>query len=171
MIDLKPETRIEKRGAETLAYVRHVGPYQGNAKLFGELFAKLGAWAGPRGFIGKPDTRWFCIYHDNPDVTDDEKLRTSVCLTVPDGTEGSGEVGIMPMPAGTVALTRFVIREPREYAAAWDYVYGEWLPQSGYQPDDRPCFEEYPPDPEADESGKRPDGSMLVDIGCPVTPL
>jgi AraC family transcriptional regulator len=30
-----------------------------------------------------------------------------------------------------------------EIGPAWDRTFGDWLPQSGYQPDDRPCGEVY----------------------------
>jgi hypothetical protein len=42
-----------------IAYVRHIGPYKGDAALFEGLFAKLCGWASPRGLIqvipGTPD--------------------------------------------------------------------------------------------------------------------
>lgn len=30
-----------------------------------------------------------------------------------------------------------------QYREAWDYMYKTWLPESGYQPDDRPPVEVY----------------------------
>ena len=49
---------------------------------------------------------------------------------------------------------------------AWDEVMGKWLPESGYQPDDRPCYELYHNDPKT-----HPEGKFLVDICVPVKPL
>ena len=36
----------------TVAYVRNIGPYKGDAALFETLFGKLCGWAGPRNLIG-----------------------------------------------------------------------------------------------------------------------
>ena len=161
------EAKVEVKGFSDMevAYVRHVGPYAGNAQLFEGLWGKLMQWAGPRKLMGLPDTKCLIIYHDSPEITDESKLRVSVCITVPPDTEVDGEIGKMSVPGGDYAVARFEVG-PSEYGAAWQYVYGQWLPSSGYQPDDRPCFEMYP---EGNED--REDGKMTVDIVVPVKPL
>jgi AraC family transcriptional regulator len=145
----------------TVAYVRHIGPYKGDAALFEKLYGRLCGWAGPRNLIGK-DAKFITIYHDNPDITEENRLRVSVCLTVAPATEVSGEIGKMTVPAGKYAISRFTVREDG-FQEAWDWVYGTWLPQSGYQPDDRPCFEYFPEEPRH--------GLFTVDICVPVKPL
>lgn len=145
----------------TVAYVRHIGPYKGDAKLFESLFGKLCGWAGPRNLIGN-DAKFIVVYHDNPDITAENKLRISVSLVVPASTEVSGETGKMTIEAGKYAVSRFRVSQD-EFQEAWSWVYGTWLPQSGYQPEDRPCFEMYP------EEAK--DGKFAVDICVPVKPL
>ena len=45
-------------------------------------------------------------------------------------------------------------------------VFGGWLPESGYQPDDRLCYEIYQNDPK-----EHPEGIHIVDICVPVKPL
>jgi len=77
----------------TLAYVRYVGPYKGDGKLFEGLFTKLFQWAGSRGLLGFPETKTIIIYHDNPDITDETKLRVSVSISVPPDTAVDGEIG------------------------------------------------------------------------------
>jgi AraC family transcriptional regulator len=153
--------RVEELPAFTVAYVRHVGPYAGDAELFGRLFGRLGQWAGPRGLIAK-DARWLAMYHDDPEITPAEKLRLSVCLSVPAGTQGERDVNVMEIPAGKSAVARFSL-DRSEYAAAWNWFMGEWLPASGYQPDDRPCYEVYLSQPE--------DPVQRVDIVQPVKAL
>lgn len=147
-----------------VAYVRHVGPYKGQAELFAGLWGKLMGWVGPRGLIG-PDTKMLAVYHDSPEVTDEDKLRTSVCVTVPRETRGEGEIGTMTIAGGKYALLRFEVAQT-EYQEAWSYVFCKWLPSSGYQPDDRPCFELYLNDCE-----QHPEKKQIVDIGVPVRPL
>jgi AraC family transcriptional regulator len=48
----------------------------------------------------------------------------------------------MDVPAGKYAIAEFA-GTAHEIEAAWERVFASWLPESGYQPDDRPCFELY----------------------------
>lgn len=148
-----------------IAYIRHIGPYAGDMALFKKLFDRLCTWAGPRGLLRFPETKFIAIYHDNPDVTDEARLRTDVCITVPADTKAEGEVGKAIIPAGKYAIAHFEINV-EQYADAWKALYGGWLPESGYQPDDRPCFELYLNDPKT-----HPQGKHIVDIYAPVKPL
>lgn len=148
-----------------VAYIRHIGSYAGDEQLFGTLFNRLFTWAGPRGLLRFPETKTITIYHDNPDITDDTKLRTDVCITVPPDTQVDGEIGKATIPAGKYAIAHFEIT-PDRYGEAWNAVYGGWLPESGYQPDDRPCFELYLNDPK-----QHPEGKHVVDIYAPVKPM
>jgi len=91
----------------TVAYVRHIGPYKADAQLFEGLFARLMKWAGPRGLMRPPETRVLVVYHDDPNVTDEDKLRISACLSVPDDTPVEGEVGKMTVQGGQYAVARF----------------------------------------------------------------
>ena len=148
-----------------VAYVRHIGPYAGDGALFQRLFEKLGRWAGPRGLFSNPDTKILTVYHDNPELTDENKLRTSTCITIPADMAVNGEVGKMTLDAGDYAVGHFEINAD-QYTEAWNHVMGGWLPQSGYQPDDRMCFELNLNDP-----NKHPEGKHIVDICIPVKPL
>jgi len=149
----------------SIAYVRHIGPYKGDPALFERLFGKLCGWAGPRGLIRPPQTQFLCVYYDDPGVTEDEKLRVDVAMTVPKDTPAEGEVSKNTIPAGKYAVGRFEVL-PHEFEEAWTGVMGGWLPQSGYQCDDRPCFELYLNDPK-----QHPEGKCVVDICVPVRPL
>ena len=148
-----------------VAYVRHIGPYKGDTELFGSLFEKLFKWAGPRGLLGSPDMKVLCVYHDDPEITDDDRLRTSVCVTVPEDTKVDGEVGKMKIAGGKFAVAHFEINTD-EFEEAWNLVCGQWLPESGYQPDDRLCYELCLNNPE-----EHPEGKHIVDICVPVRPL
>ena len=148
-----------------VAYVRHIGPYAGDSELFRGLFEKLMRWAGPRGLFSNPDTRTLTVYHDDPSLTDEDKLRTSACVTIPEDMEVDGEVGKMSLDPGKYAVGHFEI-DASQYGEAWDHLMGSWLPQSGYQPDDRTCFEMNLNDP-----SKHPEQKHIVDICIPVKPL
>lgn len=149
-----------------VAYIRHIGPYQGDSALFEGLFGRLCAWAGARDLMSAPGTKMLAVYHDDPEITKAEKLRVSVCVTVPKGTPVDGEVGSMTVAGGKYAVARFTITRPEEYQEYWNSLYGKWLPESGYQPDDRPPYELYEVDTQEEQGGK-----YIVDICLPVKPL
>jgi AraC family transcriptional regulator len=158
-MELNKSINVQELPTMTLAYIRHTGPYQGNADLFGELWNRLFTWAGPRGLIGGPDFKSLIIYHDDPNITASEKLRLSVCITVPPDTRVDGEVGKMELEKGKYVIARFEV-DATQFGQAWEWLYGEWFPKSGYIPDDKPCFEMYPEEPK--------DGKFIVDICVPV---
>ncbi len=159
------EVEVQYVPQMTVAYIRHIGPYKGDTELFGKLFNQLFRWAGPRDLLKFPETKVLAIYHDNPDVTDESRLRMSVCITVPEDSKVDGEVGKMALPGGKYAIAHFEI-DASEYEEAWNALYGTWLPESGYQPDDRPSFELYLNDPNT-----HPEHKHIVDIYMPVKPL
>ncbi len=162
---LKAQVEVRDMPEIPVAYVRHIGPYKGDMELFGRLFGKLMTWAGPRGLLKSPETKVIAIYHDDPEITDEAKLRTDACITVPADTKTEGEIGRSCIPAGKYAFAHFEI-DVDQYQDAWDAVCGGWLPESGYQPGDGVCYELYHNDPKA-----HPQGKHIVDICIPVKPL
>ena len=159
------KVEVKDMPSMSVAYVRHIGPYKGDSELFKGLFGKLCGWAGPKGLIGK-DSKFLSVYYDDPAVTDEKKLRCDVCMTVPEDTEVDGEITKQVLDGGKCAVARFEIKDPSEYEDAWKAVYKDWLPESGYQPDDRPPFELYQNDPK-----EHPEGLHIVDICVPVKAL
>ncbi len=154
---------VHERPAYDVAYIRHVGPY-GQAAVVPRLVTTLRQWAMARGLVDDR-TKTLLVAHDSPAITEPDKLRLSVCLTVPPGTATDGEIGSMTIPGGRFAVGHFEIPTDR-VAEAWNVMMGRWLPSSGYQPDDRLCYEEALNDPR-----QHPQGKILLDICVPVRPL
>jgi AraC family transcriptional regulator len=144
-----------------VAYIRHIGAYN----RIGEAFGKLMRWAGPRGLLRFPETKSLAVYRDSPEVTDVSRLRSDACITVPEGTKVDGEAGLMRIPGGAFAVGRFEISGD-EFGEAWNALMGGWLPGSGWQPDDRMCYELYLNDHE-----QHPQKKFIIDICEPVKPL
>ena len=159
---LNKSVEVKELSEMTVAYIRHIGPYKGDDKLFEKIWNRLFTWAGPRGLIGGKDFKSLIVYHDDPNVTVEDKLRMSVCITVPPETKVDGEVGKMEIEAARYVIARFEVTA-QDFQQAWNWVYGQWFPTSGYQPDDKPCFEMYPEEPK--------DGKFIVDICVPVKPI
>jgi len=102
--------------------------------------------AGPRGPARFTKTKLIAVYHKNPEVTDESSLQSDTCITVPDDTEVSGEVGKMTIPGGLVAVTEVEI-DNTQFGEAMDKLIDEWMPVHGYQGDNHMCYEMYLIDP------------------------
>lgn len=162
--DISLDVEVKYMREIPVIYVRNTGMFKGEKDLFLKLFRKLYRWADARGLVNEIDTKVISLYHDYIDITNEERFRTSICLSVPDGTEVSGEIGKMTIQEGKYAIGHFTLF-PNEYEGAWNALI-KWLPESGYEPDDRPCFEVYLNDP-----SQEPDGKSIVDMYVPVKPL
>lgn len=148
-----------------VAYIRHIGPYAGDAELFSSILNKLFKWAGARDLMSNPDFKLLTVYPDDPGVTDENKLRMDVCVTIPEDTEVSGEIGKMVIKGGKYAIGHFELNDD-EFGDAWKEMMGGWLPDSGFVPEAKPCFEVYHNDPK-----QHPEGKHITDICVPVKPM
>ena len=156
---MKFEASIKELPDRVVAYMRHVGPY----REIGEVFERFFAWAGPKGLLQLPTTQSLAVYHDDPGTVEASKLRSDVCITVPEGTQVDGKVKTMTIRGGTFAVAHVEI-DVMEYGAAWDKLVGEWMPAHGTVPDgSRMCYELYLNDPE-----QHPEKKHIVDICEPV---
>jgi len=127
---------VIERPSQLIAYLRVSGPY---CDTMPAGFARLEQWATANGH---GDGDWLALYWDNPETTPVEQLRADVAVSVAAGTEVSGDVQLQTIPAGLYASYRCRV-ENGDFAAPWNALFAEWLPQSGYQPAEGPCFEHY----------------------------
>lgn len=136
---LEPD-RIEKKMPDLeLLFVRRQGCYSVSA-------AK--AWIAMIHFIeiNKIDPsqlRYFGISHDDPQVTNEEKLRYDAAITIPSGIKEKGEVGRQRIKGGKYAI--FVHCGPyNNLENTFEQIFLKWLSQSRKQFDkSRPVFCEY----------------------------
>lgn len=121
-------------------------------------------WAVAHKLMG-PECVSLGIYHDDPSITAPEKPSSDACSVIPPDNEPDGEVGIKEIPAGRYAVMRAEI-PPEEIHGTWAELINDWMPASGFQPDDRPCYELYHNNPK-----DHPEGKFIMDICEPVRPL
>lgn len=144
-----------------VAYLRYIGSYKGNIDLYTRLFSKLFKWADSHNIFTK-ETRILALYNDLTDITDESKLKLTVCITIDNKITPSPPFGKLKIIGGKYAICRFEILKD-DFENAWNAMYGEWLPQSGYLPDDKPSFELFYNDPY-----KHPEHKHIVDLCIPV---
>lgn len=158
------ELSVQTMTPTHVVYVRHTGPYKGDSTLFKRLFTKLYTYAQLKNYV-KSDSKWYAVYHDFGDLTMEEQLRVSACMSTHEGVETEGEYGSMILEGGKYAVGRFLLKD-NAYQLAWNYMLSKWLPESGCVPDDRMFFEYFPPQ---DYGGGKEE--RMVDIFIPITPL
>lgn len=145
-----------------LAYFRGIGTY--SPTMIGPLFQKLMNWAGPRGVCG-PGSQIMGVCWDDPGITPELKCRYDACITVSPDFQDDGRASVQVLPGGSYAV-RHCEFVGQGFERVWEELMTDWLPTSGYQPDDRPNLEFYYNDGASD-----PQHKWIMDIWLPVKPL
>jgi AraC family transcriptional regulator len=130
----KFSVRIRDIPARSVAYIRVSRPYQGDAVV--RSAQRLVAWAESEGLA---NGQWLGYQWDNPEITSLQDCQYYVAVEAEQFT-AKGEVGrfrFPPMVVAEVELRGGLDLELR----ALQWLYGSWLPRSGFVPDDHPCFE------------------------------
>ena len=117
-------------------YRRVFDPYHGSGVV--DAATEFLAWADARGLA---DGAWLGYQWDDPEVVPLERCRYDVGLVVPEeAARSEGSLGLLRFPALLVACVP--VRGGLDLETrALDWLYGTWLPESGYLPDDQPAFE------------------------------
>lgn len=147
---------IQDLPAEKAIGVSHTGPYMQIGKAFETLFGQLGA----RGMI-RPGLRMIGVYLDDPTIVAEDKLRSKAAI-ISEAAPGGPPLESFAIPGGAHAVLRYV----GPYAglgAAYQWLYGTWLPQSGREAADAPVFEEYRNNPR-----DTPPSELITDICLPL---
>lgn len=156
---------VKQIPAKRVAYIRHLGEFQGETKKWNMMFEKLITWATANEFIACPGTDYFTVFRDDLTLGKFESFKSDVCLTVPEHAKPSQDICIGEIGAGKYAVAYFEI-EGKDIAKAWQSIYSEWLPNSGYLPDEGASYERYLNDPKL-----HPDNILMVEICIPVKAL
>jgi len=145
--------------------VAYVANYEGYfVDKINRAWAKLCKWGESNDLINK-DTAFLGISFDNPDVTPLEKCRYYACITIPNNLELPKGIGQLSLPAGKHAVLHFEGTD-EDLQKYYKWLYTEWLPNSGYLPNDAPCYEIYFSTPEQNEQK-----IFILDICMPIKPL
>ncbi len=119
----------------TVAYVRVLDPYGSFARVT-EAYEHLRQWAEPRGYANR---QWLGYMWDEPEIVALPDCRYDAAIEV-DDVRPEGRIGRFQFPAMRVAEVRIAGDIALEMRAL-DWLYGTWLPRSGFEPDDQPAFE------------------------------
>ena len=156
-IFMETKINIKEMPQLNVIYCRHIGAFN----QIGKAYGKLMQFAGPRGLLNSPESKTLTLYHDDPTITDIDKVRQSACLIVNKEVKIEGEIGKLTIPAGKHAVGRFEISEA-EFEQAWNTMC-LWFTESGYEPGEGNPYELY-----HNDHTKHPEHKFILDICIPV---
>ncbi|MDV6332679.1 AraC family transcriptional regulator [Asticcacaulis sp. 201] len=142
------------------AAVAHQGPYIQIDHAMGQLFSQLLA----QGLMPS-EPRMMALFFDDPDLVPQNQLRSQACLPI------SEDIALAPPLLDTVlrggCYARLRYKGPyADMKNAYRWLFGVWLPSSGYEAEEAPAFEAYLNDPR-DTSPQ----DLLTDIHLPLKAL
>ncbi len=145
----------------TAVTIEHIGSYMEIGRAFEELFVRLGA----ANLVGI-ETRSIGIYYDDPDAVPEDKLRARAGVVVDESRPIDASLG-QPLEWTEIqGGPHAVLRHTGPYAdmdAAYQWLYGAWLLQSGREAADAPVYEEYINNPR-----DTPPTELVTEISLPL---
>ncbi len=147
-------------------YIIYVETLDGYRSGIPHSWNRLGKYASVHGLFTS-ETLFIGLPFDNPGITPLKKCRYRACITVSEEyCSNVRDVKRSVIRGGRYAIYHF--RGSREEISdGYAFLYGEWLPQSGFIPDDKPLLEIYPPELHSDTYFE----ILEYDIALPVNPL
>jgi AraC family transcriptional regulator len=128
------KVKIRQLPPRTVAYIRVLNPYRGDAVV--KAIERLSAWAERHSLA---DGQWLGYQWDDPEIAALVDCQYYAAVEA-EHFVPKGEIGRFRFPPMTVAEVE--IRGGLELELrALQWLFGSWLPRSGYVPDDHPCFE------------------------------
>ena len=157
LIIMETKVVVKEMPEMQVIYCRHIGAFN----QIGQAYGKLMQFAGPRGLLNSPDAKTLTLYHDDPSVTEIEKVRQSACLIVSGDVKVEGEISKMIVRGGKYAVGHFEIAE-NQFEQAWNTMC-LWLTESGYEPGEGYPYELY-----YNDHTRHPERKFILDICIPV---
>jgi AraC family transcriptional regulator len=158
---MKYQVTLADRPAVPIAYLRHVGPYGDAVGQFWQQ--QFHPWRAQHGLQNQP---CYGIGHDDPHITAPEQCRYDACTEYPADFVLPRHMLTTTLPAGRHAVMPFE-GTPATIGDAWQYLLRDWLPSSGYQIANGPCFEHYTAQAKVDVNT----GVFSCDLCIPLVPL
>jgi len=93
------------------------------------------------------------LSHDNPHVTEADKLRYDACLVIHKPAKPLGEIGVKQIAGGKFACFLYQ-GSYKKLDEVYDYIYYDWLIKSGLELRNAPTFEKYISNPNQVEESK-----------------
>lgn len=130
--------RLVERPETAVTYLRYEGPLGLPVQAFWRQ--RVSTWLAQNQL---QQQALFGISHDDPGIGDPDRCRYDAAVALPAGFASGPGCLTSVLPGGRYAALPFYGRSDR-IGEAWTALLRDWLPDSGWQLDHRPCFEHYP---------------------------
>jgi AraC family transcriptional regulator len=131
------DVRVQTLPPAVLLGIAHRGSYMAIGRAFDLLFARVAAVG-----VAQPGMRMFAQFHDDPDLTPEPELRSFAAVAGCGDAPDDAGLQRIEWPGGPHA----VVLHTGPYStmrATYRWLYGRWLPASGYEPVGVGVLEEY----------------------------
>lgn len=117
--------------------------HQGSYMNIGNAFEKIYGFLGAKGLLD-PSKRTVGIYFNDPNIVPEPDLRSAAAVEFEQVLDIELAEGFewLQIQGGEYAVLRYT-GPYADMSSAYNYLYGVWLPESGREPADAPCFEHY----------------------------
>ncbi len=150
--------KIKQVKTTKVIYSQMLGDYHKSASKAWEVVCDFAKKRRLFGF----KTEFIGISHDDPKVTESEKLRYDACIVVTKDIEPEGEIGFKEIPGGKYAV--FTHKGAYEnFSDTYDYIFGKWIPENNIELRDVQSFEKYLNSPDKTKPEK-----LLTEIYVPI---
>jgi AraC family transcriptional regulator len=152
---------IQPFHAVSLIGMAHQGDYLG----IGQTFDKLALLAGEADLLDS-DSRFFGLYYDDPLTVPAHELRALACVSVPASLQldpalpGAEKLQYLTLPQG-ITVSLLFQGDYAQLEQPYNWLFGQWLPQSGEELADFPPFEEY-----LNDVKDTPPAQLLTQMRC-----
>lgn len=164
-VDSKPvweNVEVREVPSMHLAYLFYMNGY--SQEEICQTWIRLDRWTIANSVYSDATIR-LGISMDDPLITPENKCRYLAAITIPSSIKEDKTVGIMDVPALKCAIFR-VDCTGDQIQPYYRSIYKDWLPDSGMQPADFPCYEVYRQTPQPGNNGL-----FGLDIYVPIKPI
>jgi len=130
---------VREMSSQRVCTLASQGGYQPEA-IYG-AWDKLINWATNHGISPEQQAR-FAFAFDNPTITPIDKCRYDASIVISNDMPVNLPFKSSEIPAGKYAVLYYK-GSPEETLKAQMSIYSDWLPDSGFEPDDFPMLENY----------------------------
>ena len=155
-IDMNAKIEIKEIPKMKVAYITQIG-----INGLENTFDRIIRWARPRGVFSGSGSNVVRIFHDSFKITDEDKVRMSIGVTVNNPVKTEGEVGLTSIEKGKHIVGHFEI-EPKEFEKSWDGLF-IWMNDKGYKKAERFPFEIY-----YNHYNDHPERKCIVNLCIPI---
>jgi len=135
----KQQVAIKRLPGLRYVYMRYVGPY--GAQGIPRLWEKLRQWMTAHE-LDVASSICLGVAYDNANIAAANTCRYDAGVVVPADFDADRNVNIAEIASGRYAISDFE-GTADDIEEAWLCTFGVWLPDSGFEPDDKPCLELY----------------------------